>query len=330
MNIRMLCGLFIASWFSAMAAAAERLPINEKQAPSGIEDLMAIQKQLKSALPQARQATVCIELGESGSGSGVVVSEDGIILTAAHVIGGVGKTFTVKFEDGREVQATSLGLNSETDSGMAQITDEGSYPFVEIDRDDTAVLGDWVFSLGHSGGFDVDRGSVLRLGRLVKTSDTTFQSDCNLIGGDSGGPLFDLHGRLIGIHSRVGGRLPQNMHVPMREYLTHWDEMMQGEFIGQGPFAPPPSAEVGFLGLQAEAWEGAGLKIQKVVDGSPADRAGLRAGDILLRLDGSELNDFDQLRELVGEKQPGDEVLFELMRDDARQTITLNVAARDE
>lgn len=320
----------VVGWLSAVAMAAERLPINEKAAPTGLKDLKAIQTQLQSVLPQAREATVCIELGKSGSGSGVVVSEDGMILTAAHVTGGVGKTFTVKFEDGREVQAESLGLNSETDAGMAKIIDEGTYPFVEIDRDDSAVLGDWVFALGHSGGFDADRGSVVRLGRLVITADTTVHSDCILIGGDSGGPLFDLHGRLIGIHSRVGNRLPQNMHVPMREYLKHWDGLMNSEFIGSGPFAPPPTEKMGFLGIQAEAHDGEGLKITVVVEGSPAEEAGLKKGDILLKFDETEINDFDQLRELVSKKKPGDEVSVGLMRDDERQTITFNLGQRDE
>jgi serine protease Do len=310
--------------------SAERLAINDQPAPSGLGDLREIQAHLKAALPRAREATVCIELEEAGSGSGVVISEDGLILTAAHVTGGVGREFTVKFEDGREVKAESLGLNSETDSAMVKIIDTGTYPFVEIDREDTALLGDWVFSLGHSGGFDADRGSVLRLGRLVRTRETTVQSDCNLIGGDSGGPLFDLRGRLIGIHSRVGNRLPENMHVPMREYVKHWEALHGGEFIGEGPFASPPETGKGFLGVLAEAWDGEGIKIERVGRESPAEEAGMKAGDVLLELNGNALSDRDQLRELLGEMAPRDQVSFQMLRDGERRTITLRLGHRNE
>ena len=247
--IASLCGL------SALPLLAARPEINDKKAPSGRQDLEQIQSLLKQVLPDARKATVCIELGQ-GSGSGVVVSEDGLILTAAHVTGGVGKEFTVRFEDGRSFKAKSLGLNSETDAAIAKIVDKGSYPFVPIEREDRTRLGDWVFSLGHSGGFDEDRGSVVRLGRIVRVADSTYQSDCNLIGGDSGGPLFDLEGKLIGIHSRVGQRLPENMHVPMREYLSNWDKMMGGEFMGEG---------LDFLSVQNILWGNFSLSIGAIL-----------------------------------------------------------------
>ena len=275
------------------------------------------------------QRYVRIDLGE-GSGSGVVISKDGLILTAAHVTAGVGKEFTVVFEDGRKVKAESLGLNSETDAAMARIIDEGSYPFVPIDRKNGSRLGDWVFSLGHSGGFDKDRGSVVRIGRLVRMSDTTIQSDCNLIGGDSGGPLFDLEGNLIGIHSRVGNRLPENMHVPMSEYLEHWDALSQSEFIGKGPFAKKPEKGKAFLGLLAESYEQAGLKVKKVGRESPAEEAGIKAGDILLKMDGVELKSRDDFKNLMKEKAPDDRVAFEMLRNGKTKTLTLRLGNRDD
>lgn len=307
---------------------AERPAINDKRAPADRADLEAIQSLLRQALPQARAATVCIELGQ-GSGSGVVISEDGLILTAAHVTGGVDKEFTVRFEDGRKVKAKSLGLNSETDSAMARIVEEGTYPFVEIDRDDTTQLGDWVFSLGHSGGFDKKRGSVVRLGRIVRIADSTYQSDCNLIGGDSGGPLFDLSGRLIGIHSRVGQRLPENMHVPMSAFLANWDEMMKNEFVGEGPFAKKPEKGKGFLGLLAEPHDGAGLRVKRVGRESPAETAGIREGDVLLKMDGKDLATRDDLQDLLKEKAPEDEVVFDMLRDGKDKTVKLKLGNRD-
>lgn len=321
--------LFTAVLLAASPAFAKRPYINDKKAPSDRHDLEVIQTHLREALPDARRATVCIDLGE-GTGSGVVVSEDGLVLTAAHVTGGVGKEFTLIFEDGRKVKAKSLGLNSESDCAMAQITDKGSYPFVPLDRKENAQLGDWVFSLGHSGGFDKERGSVVRLGRLVKTSDTTFQSDCSLIGGDSGGPLFDLQGRLIGIHSRVGARLPMNMHVPIGEFLRNWEKLEKGEFVGDGEFAKRPIKGNGFLGLLAEAQEGkAGLKVKKVGRESPAEEAGIKVDDVLLKMDGTELKTRDDLKKLLKEKAPDDPVSFEMLRDGKPETLNLRLGDRE-
>ncbi len=129
---------------------------------------------------------------------------------------------------------------------MIRITDPGTWPFVEIDKSQSTKLGDWVFALGHSGGFDKERGIVLRPGRIVRIADQSLQSDCILIGGDSGGPLFDMTGRLIAIHSRVGAQLVVNMHVDIKVFKEKWNALLNSEFLGDGPFAkkPEPKAEI--------------------------------------------------------------------------------------
>ncbi|MGB6219720.1 S1C family serine protease [Haloferula sp.] len=327
--IRLRLIVLLAIHALAPSVYAERSYINDKKAPENRHDLEVIQKHLTRVLPAARRATVCIDLGE-GSGSGVVISKEGLILTAAHVTAGVGKEFTVIFEDGKKVQAESLGLNSETDAAMARIIDEGTYPFVPIDRKDSTRLGDWVFSLGHSGGFDKERGSVVRIGRLVRMSDTTIQSDCNLIGGDSGGPLFDLEGQLVGIHSRVGNRLPENMHVPMSEFLGNWDAMSEGEFIGKGPFATKPEKGKAFLGLLADSHSEDGLKVKKVGRESPAEEAGIKVGDVLLKMDDHVLESREEFKELMKEKAPDDRVVFEMLRNGKIETLTLRLGNRDD
>ncbi|MBB5349838.1 serine protease Do [Haloferula luteola] len=313
---------------TTLASVAEPLSINQKRVPESRDDLKQIQRLMQSALPAARAATVCIQLGQ-GSGSGVVVSEDGLIMTAAHVTGGVGQEFTVVFEDGREVKAESLGLDSEVDAALARIVEPGKYPFVEIARDHPAQLGDWVFALGHSGGFDLKRGVVFRPGRIVRTTDTTLQSDCSLIGGDSGGPLFDLMGRLIGIHSRVGAKLPENMHVPVSAFLRDWQGLMDAQFIGDGPFAERPEVGKAFLGLLVEARSEGGVVVKRVGRESPAEKAGLKEGDILLSVDGKPLNDRDGLQEWLASKAPSDQVAFELLRDGESETLTLRLGDRD-
>lgn len=296
-------------------AHAQRPYFNDKAVPENRHDLEQIQEALIKSLPAARNATVCIDLGE-GSGSGVIINDKGLVLTAAHVAGGVGKKVTVIMEDGRRFKAETLGLISTTDAAMIQIREGGPFPYVEIDKDNPPRLGDWVFALGHSGGFDKVRGSVVRLGRLVWNMDTTIQSDCKLIGGDSGGPLFDLNGKLVGIHSRVGQVLDQSMHVPIREFLKNWDDMLAGKFVGDGPFAQAPVKGRGFLGAATEQNQGAaGLRVTKLAPGGSAETAGIKVGDVLLRLDGEVLDTKEKLTAMIFEHFPGDELALVVQRD---------------
>lgn len=320
--------LFLFPMLAAGALAQDgRLPVNDLKAPETRQDLEALQKALSDALPRARAATVCIEI-KDGSGSGVIVSPEGLVLTAAHVATGVKKKVTVVLEDGTKLKAETLGLVAGTDAAMIRITEKGTYPFVEMDRAATTRLADWVFSLGHSGGFDKERGSVVRLGRLVRIANSTYQSDCTLIGGDSGGPLFDLGGKLIAIHSRVGQQLPVNMHVPMSEYLTNWDALLKGDFIGEGPFAQLPEKGNGFLGLATEARAGGGLRVTKVGSKSPAETAGVKEGDVLLKLNGVVLENREQMQALLKEMSAGDELTLETERAGKPRTLTFELGER--
>jgi len=307
---------------AGQSAAAERPYFNDKAVPENRHDLEEIQQALMKSLVGARQATVCIDLGE-GSGSGVIVSAEGLVLTAAHVAGGIGKPVTIIMEDGRRVKAETLGIVASTDAAMVKITEEGPFPFVELEKESPPVLGDWVFSLGHSGGFDKDRGSVVRLGRFVWKTETTYQSDCKLIGGDSGGPLFDINGRLIGIHSRVGADLNQSMHVPLKEFVSNWDGLLAGKFIGEGPFAQAPVKGMGFLGIGSEPSGTTGLKVTKVGKDSGAETAGIKVGDVLLSLNGEPINEKEKLTSLVFERFPGDKLVFVVLRDGAETEITV-------
>jgi len=304
-----------------------RVSVNDKKVPESRKDLEAIQTAVASALPKARAATVCIEISE-GSGSGVIVSADGLVLTAAHVATGVKKKVTVILEDGTRLKAETLGLVADKDAAMIRITEKGIYPFVEIDRAETTKLGDWVFSLGHSGGFDKERGSVVRLGRLVRIAGSTFQSDCMLIGGDSGGPLFDLSGKLVGIHSRVGQQMQVNMHVPMTEFIANWEGMLKAEFIGEGPYAEKPVKGNGFLGLATEARPEGGLRVTKVGKKSPAETAGIKEKDVLLKLNGVALENRGQMQDLLKDLSAGDELTLETERGGKPKTFTLNLGER--
>ena len=115
----------IALGIAACIAPLSAFPLNSKKAPETQDDLMLIQEALQAALPVAKAATICIDLG-NGSGSGVIVSKDGLVMTAAHVSGGVGKDVKVVLPDGTKLKAETLGLVSDTDAALIRITEE--YP----------------------------------------------------------------------------------------------------------------------------------------------------------------------------------------------------------
>src|SRR5690606_1520398 len=118
------------------------------------------------------------------------------------------------------------------DSGLMEITDQGDFPAVEMGDSSKLKRGQWVLALGHPGGFESGRRPVLRLGRILDVEDDAIRTDCTLVGGDSGGPLFDMQGRVIAIHSRIGGPLTANIHVPVNVYKENWDRLAAGEAWG--------------------------------------------------------------------------------------------------
>ncbi len=185
--------------------------------PETIDDLKNLEKQVKAVVEKVTPATVGLQVAGS-SGSGVIISEDGYVLTAGHVSGKPGQEVTVIFPDGKKVKAKSLGMSKSIDSGLIKITDEGKYPYCEMGHSAELKKGQWVISIGHPGGFKAGRTPVVRLGRVQEMSDMLVRSDCTLVGGDSGGPLFDLDGKVIGIHSRIGGTIATNIHVPVDTY----------------------------------------------------------------------------------------------------------------
>ncbi len=319
----LLVGLLI--WAPQLVA---RPALNDLEVPSTKADLLDIQTSMQEHLERVRAATVCVVLGDNeGSGSAVIISETGLVMTAAHVSTGVGRELKVLMEDGSEHKAVSLGLDSTSDAALIQITSEGDFPYVEWDREGTTELGDWVFALGHSGGFDKERGSVVRLGRVIRIEETTMQSDCKLIGGDSGGPLFNLDGVLVGIHSRVAAELEGNLHVPMGEFITHWDEMEAGEFLGEGPYAEKPQKGTAFLGAGFDE-KPEGLRIREFSDDSTLSEGGAQVGDVLLSLNGEMMTLVQEVIDFMKEKTAGEKVTVQLMREGETMEIVIVLGKR--
>jgi serine protease Do len=292
------------------------------------EPFLKLQENVQSLLPKVRPAVVAIFTGD-GTASGVIMSEDGLILTAAHVAERPGRELRVILEDGTVVQATTLGLDKTTDAALMQLNDtERKWPHVKVSRQVIkAQPGEWCFALGHPGGFDEKRGVVLRVGRIVKQTANSLQTDCVLMGGDSGGPLFDLNGDVIGIHSLIWEGRNENMHVSMAPFLRSWDEMKGSHVIhtwgiGSG----------GYLGIGTEMNAKGALEVVEVISGSPSEKAGIKTGDVILSLNGEAITDLPQFTHAVRVRPAGEEVQLRLRNVSAERDvkITLGIRPKEE
>ncbi|MDZ7618574.1 MAG: trypsin-like peptidase domain-containing protein [Patescibacteria group bacterium] len=218
------------AWSATAAAQADTPPaaVAPVAAPANLEELKKIQGQIRQVVERVIPATVGTQIGAS-RGSGVIVSEGGLVLTAGPVVGQPGQEVLFTLHDGKTVKGKTLGMFSTADAGMMQITDEGKWPFVEPGRSAALVPGSWCVAVGHPLGHRAGRPPVIRVGRVLRMADMTIQSDCPLVGGDSGGPVFDLDGKVIGINSRIGGAMSMNFHVPIDIFHENWDRLAAGE-----------------------------------------------------------------------------------------------------
>ncbi|TWT72702.1 putative periplasmic serine endoprotease DegP-like precursor [Posidoniimonas polymericola] len=292
---------------------AEIEAVSQKKSPENLADLRLIQKQVRSVVEFARPATVGVEVG-GAIGSAVIISEDGLALTAGHVAMEPNQRVTFLFADGRRARGVTLGVNSSVDSGMLKITDKGPWPFVPMAPAGSTEPGDWVVGLGQPNGYFRDRAPPVRLGRVLFEEDSTLCTDVTLVGGDSGGPLLNLRGQVVGIHSRIGRRIVSNYHVPIDEYHATWDRLAGGQMWGGSLGTAEPARHRAFLGVAGNSIRG-GCLITQVYDGFAASRAGIHEGDVITALDGEQVDDFEELGRLINAQKPAATVVIAVQRD---------------
>jgi serine protease Do len=293
---------------------------------ASLGDLKMLESQVQKVVRENTDATVSLVSPSVGaSGSGVIVSSDGLILTAAHVIEG-SKFMTVIFPDGRQERAKVLGANYTRDAAMAKLLGEGPWPYAEIGESSTLEVGDYVVSMGHPKGYDPTRRPPVRFGRIMTKREIDFvTTDCTLIGGDSGGPLFDLNGRVVGIHSNISSNNRQiNNHAGLSGFKKSWDSMLAGKSWGVlGGDRRDPNRPV--MGLNLKASE-LGLVVDEVPQVGPAFEAGFLRGDIVTSIAGQKIDDVDRLTEIFVDLIAGAEVEVTFIRDQQEMTKTVTLA----
>lgn len=279
---------------------------------------------------------------QSGSGSGFIISPDGYIITNNHVVEDA-QQITVRLLDRREFPATVIGRDANTDIAVLKIEGE-NLPAARLGNSDDAEIGEWVLAIGNPLGFTftVTAGIVSGKGRLLQglinsnyAIQDFIQTDAAINPGNSGGPLVNIDGEVIGVNSALasstgfyagyGFAIPINLARRVTEMLVN-DGRVTRSLLGiQIQDATPEDAE--FVGLDSIY----GVTLQAFSgEGSPAERAGLELGDVIVELDGRHVSYTAQLQQIVGFKQPGEVVDVTVhRRGGVRRTYRVGLIEQD-
>ena len=271
-----------------------------------------------------------------GLGSGFIISEDGYILTNAHVVEGAIEV-TVKLTDRREFKAKIVGSDPRSDIATLKI-DASGLPTVTIGDPEKVKVGDWVAAIGSPFGFEnsVTAGIVSAKSRALP--DSTYvpfiQTDVAVNPGNSGGPLFNMQGEVIGINSQIYSRtggymglsfaIPINVAIKVKEDLVRYGKVTRGRL---GVTIQDVNQE---LAKSFDLDKPAGAIVSSVEEGGPADKAGLKSGDIILKVGGKEVDQSNELPSVIARIQPGTKTDIEVWRNGKRTTIPVTIGELSE
>ena len=301
-------------------------------APDGTAEAVAA-----TVLPSVVKITVLGGAGSGGSGSGVVLSEDGEILTNYHVVEVAenGGRITVSFDDGSTAPATVVGTDPVTDLAVIKAEDVSGLSPARIGDSDALSVGEEVVAIGSPYGLEatVTSGIVSSLNRPVAVGggesgdDTIYpavQTDAAINPGNSGGPLVNLDGQVVGINSSIrtsssslggeGGSIGLGFAIPISKVLPIVEQLRNGEVPSHARLGVTVSNEI-------EGGLAIGAGIESVEAGSAGDEAGLRSGDVVLKVDDEVISSVDGLVATIRGYRPGDEVTLTVVRDGETMTI---------
>jgi len=267
----------------------------------------------------------------SGLGSGFIVSADGLVLTNAHVVRS-GSEVVVRLTDKREFKAKVVGADPQTDVAVLKI-DATNLPTVKIGDPNAVRVGEWVVAIGSPYGFDnsVTAGIVSAKSRALP--DGTYvpfiQTDVAVNPGNSGGPLFNMKGEVIGINSQIYSRtggyqglsfaIPIDVAAKVQTQLVRYGKVTRGRFGVMIQEVNQSLAES--FGLKKPA----GALVSSVENGSPAAKAGIEPGDVILKVDGKDIQGSMELSRYVADLKPGSAAKVEVWRKGASRELTVTV-----
>ena len=272
-----------------------------------------------------------------GAGSGFFISADGYIVTNNHVVANA-KSIKVKMTDGRTLDATLVGRDENTD--LAVIKVEGSdFKFVSFEEQADPRVGDWVVAVGNPFGLGgtATAGIVSARGRDLQDRSSAYvdylQIDAAINRGNSGGPTFDIYGRVIGVNSAIfsptGGSVGIGFAIPASTAKSITDQLMRGGNIERGYLGVEMRTlnddERDAMGLPATT---KGVLINSVTPGGPAEKAGIQTYDVVVAVNGTATETGNALTRAVAGARVGDELRVDLLREGRRQTVTVRAAKR--
>jgi len=279
------------------------------------------------------------ERKQQGLGSGVIVSSTGQILTNNHVVSGVDE-ITVTLFDKREFKAKVVGTDEQTDIAVIQIEGEiKDLPVASLGNSDALRVGEWVIAIGNPHGLSqtVTKGIVSAKGvhnRGIASYENFIQTDAAINPGNSGGGLFNLSGELIGVNtailSRSGGFQGIGFAIPV-----NWASNIMSDLLKDG------KVNRGWLGVSIQDLNPSiakalnlnpakGALINEVFENSPAEKGGIKTGDIVRSINGKQIEDANDLRNTVASLRPGGNADFEILREGKTLKLKVNIALRDE
>ncbi|MCS7465056.1 Do family serine endopeptidase [Stieleria sp. ICT_E10.1] len=296
--------------------------------PPGFEQFF----NLPEGQPQRRE--------ESGMGSGVIVRSDGYILTNNHVVEGADE-LEVEFSDGRKAPGRIIGTDPQTDLAVVKV-DRTDLKAASLGNSDAIQVGDWVVAIGSPFGLDqtVTAGIISGKNRIRGIIgdgagfEDFLQTDAAINPGNSGGPLVNLRGELVGINTAIMSRsgssagigfaIPVSLAAPVLNSIIENGTVRRG-FLGA---SLGPVNEETIEGYQLKAKRG--VLIESVLEGMPADQAGIQPGDVVVAIDGRPMRTHAQMRNYVASRPPGAQMLLELDRDGKPLQVRVDLKERTE
>jgi serine protease Do len=269
-----------------------------------------------------------------GAGTGFVIDSGGLILTNHHVVDGADRIM-VRLTDGRNLHATRIGSDPDTDVALIKVESTRPLPFAPLGDSDALRVGEWVVAIGNPLAYEhtVTVGVVSFIGRKLFDSslDRYIQTDAAINFGNSGGPLINARGEVIGINAAISSRASNiGFAVPINQARAILPQLRDTGHVSRGYIGVLVRDVDPDLQRSLALTNGDGALVQDVTPGSPGARAGVRAYDLIVAVDGKAVGGNDQLIEMIAARQPGSVATLQILRENRPVNIQVKLAERPQ